>query len=337
MTVRVGLIGAGGFGNIHLEGYLKNPNCEIIALAARTKNHAKSAARKFSVNQVYFGEDGWKNMLKSEKLDAVSICTPNFLHAPMTLEALDNGIHILCEKPICINRNELEKLTQAVKRTNLIFMTSFQKRFNPLIPILKWIIEDGILGKIILVKYNFSHYGPYISWKALSEEKWFFDSNMAGGGVLLDLGVHCIDLLRYLIGEYEEINGINSNTSCIDMKDEDNCNVLFRFQNDTLGMISVSWCNYPSEVIEIYGIKGNLYVDFRSKRPVSYQPKALQKDKLIKKAHSFKSRLNNYQGKVIDHFLDAVIRKEQLHPNFEDGKKAVEFVLEAYKLIGKHQ
>jgi len=335
MTVRVGLLGAGGFGNIHLEGYLKNPNCELIAVCSRTKNHAENAAKKFSVRKVYYGENSWKTMLKSEKLDAVSICTPNYLHAPMALEALSNGIHVLCEKPIFINREELEELDNMIKATNLVFMTSFQKRFNPLIPLLKSIIDDEILGNIILVKYYFSHYGPYTSWKALSEEKWFFDSDMAGGGVLLDLGVHCIDILHYLIGDYKKIDGVNSNTSCINMKDEDNCNVLLTFQDNILGMVSVSWCNYPSEIIEIYGAKGNLRVDSRSKRPLSYQPKALKKNKLIKKAYSIKRLSSNYQDRVIDHFIDAIINNKHPSPNFEDGKKAVEFILEAYDILGK--
>ncbi|MEJ2296807.1 MAG: Gfo/Idh/MocA family oxidoreductase [Candidatus Lokiarchaeota archaeon] len=205
MPIKVGVIGAGGFGTIHLQGYSKNPNCEIVAIASRTKNHALKATQEFSVEKIYFGDDDWKKMLVSEDLDAISICTPNYLHAPMALEALNNGIHVLCEKPICINEKELEELAGANKESPPIFMTSFQKRFNPLIPLLKSILDNEVLGRLTLMKYHFSHYGPYISWKALSEERWFFDSAMAGGGVLLDLGVHCIDIMRHLIGEYNDI------------------------------------------------------------------------------------------------------------------------------------
>jgi UDP-N-acetylglucosamine 3-dehydrogenase len=335
MSLKVGVIGAGGFGTIHLQGYKKNPNCEVVAIASRTKSHALKAAKEFSIKKIYFGDDEWKRMIISEDLDAVSICTPNYLHAPMVLEAFNNGIHVLCEKPICINRKELEVLTQANKKSTLIFMTSFQKRFNPHIPSLKSIIDNEVLGRLILVKYYFSHYGPYISWKALSEEKWFFDSHMAGGGVLLDLGVHCIDNLRYLIGEYRRVDGVHSNTSCIDMKDEDNCNVLLRFQNDTLGIISVSWCNFPSEVIELYGSNGNLRIDLLSKRPISFQPKNLKKNKLIKKALTIRKYSDNYQDAVINQFINAILMNKRIHPDFEDGKKAVEFVFESYDLLQK--
>jgi predicted dehydrogenase len=199
---------------------------------------------------------------------------------------------------------------------------------------MKKVIDEMVLGKIILVRYYFSHYGPYKSWKPLSEEKWFFDSEKAGGGVLvlLDLGVHCIDILRYLVGEYEKVNGINYNTSCIDMDDEDNCNVLFRFKNGALGLISVSWCNEPSETIEVFGSKGYLKIDLGKKYSVSYGPRTIKRNKLIKKIINYKKSRNIAQYSLIDHFINCIVENKQESPNFEDGKRAVEFVLEAYSL-----
>jgi len=196
--LRVGLIGAGGFGHIHLNGYNNNKNCQLVAVAAKTYEHAKSASDKFDIPNIYI-EDEWKEMLRKEDLDIISICTPNYLHYPMTIEAIENNINILCEKPICISKDELRSIKEKLEGKNLIYFTSFQKRYNPLIPIIKDIINTKILGKLILARYYFSHYGPYKSWEAISKERWFYDSEKAGGGVLIDLGVHCIDLLRYLI------------------------------------------------------------------------------------------------------------------------------------------
>ncbi|GAH72196.1 unnamed protein product, partial [marine sediment metagenome] len=230
MTFKVGLVGAGAFGIKHLLGFSKNPDCELISIASRTEEHAKIASEKFNIPKVYAGNDSWEKMIDSEKLDVVSICTPNYLHAPIILKAIEKNCHILCEKPIAISHEELEQIEPVLNAKNLIFFTSFQKRYNPIFNLVRSAIDEGILGKITSVRYFFSHYGPYKSWKALSEEKWFFDSEKAGGGVLLDLGVHCIDILQYLLGEYDKVNGINFNTSCINMDDEDNCNVLFRFK-----------------------------------------------------------------------------------------------------------
>lgn len=330
MTLKIGIIGAGGFGSIHLSGFSKNPNCELVAIASRTEEHARAASEEFHVPKVYAGNDSWEKMSENEKLDVISICTPNYLHAPIILKAIEKNCHILCEKPIAISKEELDQIELELSSKDLIFFTSFNKRYNPIFKLLKDVIDNGILGKIILVRYYFSHYGPYKSWPARSEEKWFFDSKKAGGGVLLDLGVHCIDILRYLIGEYDNINGINFNTSCINMEEEDNCNVLFRFKNDALGLISVSWCNEPSETIDIFGTKGFIKVDLSGRNSPSFGPKNLKRNKLIKDIRKIKPPSESAQNKLIDHFINCILAKKQESPNFVDGKKAVEFVLEAY-------
>lgn len=332
MTLKIGIIGAGGFGSIHLSGFSKNSDCELVAIASRTEEHARAASEEYLIPKVYAGNDSWEKMLDNEKLDIVSICTPNYLHAPIILKAIEKNCHILCEKPIAISKEELDQIELELSSKDLIFFTSFQKRYNPIFKLIKDVIENGILGKIILVRYYFSHYGPYKSWNALSEEKWFFDSKKAGGGVLLDLGVHCIDILRYLIGEYDNINGITFNTSCINMKEEDNCNVLFRFKNNASGLISVSWCNEPSETIDIFGTKSFIKVDLSGRNLPSFGPESLKSNKLIKDLLDFKPTNESAQNKLIDHFINCVLTKKQEHPNFEDGKKAVEFVLDAYSL-----
>jgi predicted dehydrogenase len=77
MTLKVGLIGAGGFGTIHLLGYVRNPNCKLVAIASRTEEHARNAAERFYIPKIYGGVDSWKNMIENEELDVISICTPN--------------------------------------------------------------------------------------------------------------------------------------------------------------------------------------------------------------------------------------------------------------------
>ncbi len=332
MTLKIGLIGAGGFGTIHLLGYVRNPNCKLVAIASRTEEHARNAAERFGIPKIYGGVESWKEMIENEELDVISICTPNYLHALTVLKAIDKNLHILCEKPIAISHKELSEIESKLKNKKLIFFTSFQKRYNPIFPLIKKVVDEMVLGKIILVRYYFSHYGPYKSWKPLSKEKWFFDSEKAGGGVLLDLGVHCIDILRYLIGEYDKVNGINYNTSCINMSNEDNCNVLFRFKNDALGLISVSWCNEPSETIEVFGSKGYLKIDLGKKYSVSYGPRTIKRNELIKRFINYKRSGDIAQYHLIDHFINCIAKNKQESPNFEDGKKAVEFVLEAYSL-----
>jgi len=328
--LNVAVLGSGAFGNIHVEGYLNNPNCKVVAIACRTENHAMESANKYKIPKSYFGSKGWQDLLDKEDLDIVSICSPNYLHAPMILESIEKNVHILCEKPICISFSELTNIEEKLTK-NKIFFTSFQKRYNSLFPLIKQIIDNKVLGEITLAKYHFSHYGPYKSWSAISDEKWFFDSEKAGGGVLLDLGVHCIDILRYLLGDYKKVEGINYNTSCIAMEEEDNCNVIFRFKNDSLAIISVSWCNQPSEILELIGTKGNLRINLMRNK-ITIRPITIKNQQDIRQLVQNRSSSKNTQHLLIDHFINCILQKKQESPNFEDGKRAVEFVLDAYSL-----
>jgi predicted dehydrogenase len=330
MTLKVGLVGAGGFGTIHLQGFSKNPNCELVAIASRTEEHAIKLSKEFNIPKFYAGNNSWEQMINNEALDVISICTPNYLHAPIVLKAIEKGCHILCEKPIAISREELIQMELELNEKNLIFFTSFQKRYKQLFKLIKKVLDEQILGRITLVRYYFSHYGPYKSWKALSDEKWFFDSEKAGGGVLLDLGVHCIDILRYLLGDYDHIEGATFNTTCIDMEDEDNCSVLFRFKNGEPGITSVSWCNEPSETIDIFGTEGYIKVNLSGEKLSTFGPITLKRKEAIKKLLDYRSTNESTQNKLIDHFINCVQTKKQESPNFFDGKRAVEFVLDAY-------
>jgi predicted dehydrogenase len=325
------LIGAGAIGEVHLNGFKHNKDCNLVAIASRTEEHVLSFAKKFNIPKTYV-EDAWKDMLKDENLDIVSICTPNYLHYPMILKSIENNIHILCEKPICISQKELNSVENQLLKKELVFFTAFHKRYVSIFPIIKSIIDNDELGKITLARYMFTHLGPYKSHKALSKEKWFFDSEKAGGGVFLDLGVHSIDIFRYLIGDYKNIEGINYNTSCIDMKDEDNCNVLFRFQNNALGIISASWCTPPTEFIEIFGTKGSISIDLVSNNLFNYKPENLKKNSFINEAinHKLSDIVPHYS--LIDHFVQCILQNKDESPNFDDGKRAVEFILEAYSL-----
>ena len=333
MKLRVGVVGAGGFGNIHLSGYNKNINCQIVAVASGTEKSARLASEKYNIPNVFWG-DNWKVMLEKEDLDIVSICSPNNLHAEMTIEAINHNCNILCEKPIAISYKELNSIEGALKDRALIYFSSFQKRYIPFLSDVKFIIDNGVIGNVNIIRHTFTHLGPYTSWRPLSNDKWFFNAQKAGGGVLMDLGVHSIDLLRYIIGEFSNVEGYSFNTSCKDIVNEDNCTVLVRFQNKVLGVITVSWCNEPLDILEIFGTKGMLRIDLHSPEPLSYKPNALKRDQYIKE--SLKKKYDtNYLGQhlLIDHFVNCVVNKKQEHPDFTDGKRAVEFVLEAYSKI----
>jgi len=116
------------------------------------------------------------------------------------------------------------------------------------------------------------------------------------------------------------------------MEDEDNCSVLFRFKNDATGLISVSWCNEPLETIDLFGTKGFIKLDLSGRNPPSFGPKKMKRNNVINFFLEINPPIESTQNKLIDHFIDCIQTKKQENPNFEDGKKAVEFVLDAYSL-----
>jgi len=133
-------------------GYSKNPNCEIVAIASRTVEHAKVVSERFNIPNVYDGGESWKNLLDKEELDIISVCTPNYLHAPIVLKAIEKDCNILCEKPIAISREELSQIEKKLKNKDLIFFTSFQKRYNPVFKLFKDIIKDNVKNGFLTPK-----------------------------------------------------------------------------------------------------------------------------------------------------------------------------------------
>lgn len=330
-ALKVGVIGAGAIGEVHLEGFHKNQNCKITAIASRTEEHASEFAKRFNIPSVYSGND-WKEMLKECDLDLVSICSPNYLHFPMIMRALDNDIHILCEKPICISKNELESVEKELNKRDLLFFTAFHKRRIPIYNQIKQIVEKGLLGKISIARHTFGHLGPYISHNARSKERWFFDSNLAGGGVALDLGVHSFDILRYILGEIKSIDGYNSKTNCIEMVHEDTASMIYTFQNNALGVINVSWCCSPIEYLELFGTNGSIQINLESNDPPKISPNDLEGNILISPLFLRDNPHPVPHHLLINHLIECIIQKKEGGPNFEDGKKAVEFILDAYSL-----
>ncbi|MHA1325987.1 MAG: Gfo/Idh/MocA family protein [Promethearchaeota archaeon] len=330
--LKIGVLGTGGFGQVHLSCYQNNENCEIVAVASRTEKHSKMAARKFSIPYYYHGDD-WRKLFSENDLDIVSICTPNYLHAPMILEAIENEINILCEKPICISKEELNEIESHLNKKKVIFFSSFQKRYIPPIIMFKDVIEKGLLGDIRYIRYRFSHLGPYKSWRPISEEKWFYDIDKAGGGVLIDLGVYCIDLIRFLFGDYKNLIFSMKESQCYKIEGEDSAFVIFKVDDNITGEIDVSWCFGPLEYITLMGNKGWMILEFVPKYQVFYHfywKKKLAKNKLIQKMVKWTPTSRNYQQQLINHFVNCVINGTQEHPDFIDGKRAVEFVLDAY-------
>jgi predicted dehydrogenase len=190
MTTRIAVIGVGSIATQHLLSYQKNPQAELVAVCDIDRTRAKAQADKFGVPKA---TDVVDEILADDGVDAVSICVPNFLHAKFAEAALRAGKDVLVEKPMSVNVAEAEALVQATKETGQALQIGYVRRFAPNALVTKRFLDEGEFGDIYAARAT-------IIRAAGNPGGWFGDVAVSGGGPLIDLGVHIIDLCWYLMG-----------------------------------------------------------------------------------------------------------------------------------------
>ena len=191
--MKMAIIGAGGIANaVHAPAYEKIEQVQIIAVCDIVLERAKKLAKRLGADFVC---TDYRDILKLEGLEAVDICTPNYLHSIIAVEALTHGIHVFCEKPDAINVREAEKMKHAAEKSGKTLMVMRNNRYRAFASYLKNYIEDGKMGDI---------YASRCGWQRRrgipGKGGWFTTKAQSGGGPLIDLGVHMIDLAIWLMG-----------------------------------------------------------------------------------------------------------------------------------------
>jgi predicted dehydrogenase len=186
------VIGA-GIGALHLAGYTKLPQVEVVALAGLDDDRVRRVAAEYRVPTTY---REYSDLLADKTIDAVSICLPNALHAPVSIAALEAGKHVLIEKPLARHVAEGQAMLAAAAATGKVMMIAFNHRYRGDVQWVKRYIETGALGTIYYAK---AHWMRRSGIPLLGS--WFVSKELAGGGPLIDLGVHVLDIAMYLMGE----------------------------------------------------------------------------------------------------------------------------------------
>jgi predicted dehydrogenase len=188
----VGIIGA-GVGAAHVKAYSQLANVEVVALAGLDDDRVRLVAETYNVPRTF---RDYQDLLAIPEIDAVSICLPNALHAPVTIAALEHGKHVLVEKPLARSVAEGRAMIAAAEQHKRILMVAFNYRFRGDVQWLKHYIDSGALGEIYYAK---AHWMRRAGIPRLGS--WFVSKEQAGGGPLIDLGVHVLDMAMYLMGE----------------------------------------------------------------------------------------------------------------------------------------
>jgi len=199
--LRVGLIGCGGISAVHLDGWKRlKPTAQIVAVAdpieERRNRRGEEAGVPANMRFPYL-----EDMLKAGvQVDAIDICTPNGFHAPISIAALNAGIHVLCEKPLAKDPGEVRDMIAAKNRSGKILMTAQHMRFQDNSVHLKDYVKDGKLGEVYYARAHF------MRRRFLPPRPGFLDKAISGGGPTIDIGVHILDLTLHLMGHPEPVS-----------------------------------------------------------------------------------------------------------------------------------
>lgn len=204
--IKIAIIGCGGIANTHANQYAKlTDEFEIVAACDIISEKAEAYAKKHGVSKTFVN---YKDVLDIPELDAIDICTPNYLHSIIAVDALNKGINVLCEKPDAVSVKEAEKMKAAADKNGKLLMVIRNNRFLVQSQYLKKYIEEGNFGKI---------YAGRCGWQRRrgipGKGGWFTTKEQSGGGPLIDLGVHMIDLTMWLMGNPTPI-AVSGNTYC---------------------------------------------------------------------------------------------------------------------------
>ncbi|MDH5770130.1 MAG: Gfo/Idh/MocA family oxidoreductase [Candidatus Bathyarchaeota archaeon] len=330
MQVRVGVIGAGAVADItHLPAYHEMPEAELIAVCDINEERAKLMAKKYDAEAWY---TDYLKLLQRADIDAVSICTPNYLHCDQTVAAAKHGKHVLVEKPMATTLEECDKMIDACKKANVKLMVGANPRFDPQNQQIKEILDRGFIGRILQIKYHAAYGGPLVFWPAVSD--WFFDESKVGGGCIQDFGTHIIDLFRWFAGDVSSVFAIGG-TLQKNIETEDNAILLLTFKRGGIGEIDISWTYKGWDMsAEIIGSEGAIFVR-EPHSPISiYTEKAglnISEAMIQPQFRLDVAQMMASQKSKIKHFVMSIIEDKRPLVEGRDGKAALEVVLAAYE------
>lgn len=326
--LRVGVIGCGSIArHRHLPEYAANPNVELVAVCDNNAERALEIGEKYGVPSY----TSFVELLRNAEVDAVSVCTPNYLHAPISNAALLAGVHVLCEKPMATSEEEAKSMIETAKNSGKKLMIAHNQRFVASHQKARQLIQSGEVGKIYSFRTAFGHGGPE-GWSVEGKEGWFFQKDKAFVGAMGDLGVHKTDLLRYILGEEIVEVGAFVETSAKEFATVDDTAVcVLKTESGIIGTLAASWSYVSKEDNStiIYGENvilrleddptNSLVVQYKNGDVVNYQLGKIQSN----------DEGGQSSSHVIDLFVDAVLNDREVAVSGEEGMKSLGVILAA--------
>ncbi len=329
--VQAAVVGLGWPGMQHLKGYIADSRSEVIAVCDLDKIHAEEVASEYKIQNVYTNH---LEMLENTDIDAVSVCLPNFLHAPISIDALNAGKHVLCEKPPARSAQEAKAMADAATENGKTLMYALVQRFGGNAQRLKQLVTAGELGDIYFGK------AAYVRRRGIpiGKEGWFVDKERSGGGALIDIGVHALDCIWWLMNSprpVEVMGAVYSHFGHLVPDDvkydvDDGTFAQIHFENGATIILETTWAlNLPGDnYIKVAGTKAGATLN-----PFTLYTE--EDGKEIDKPLNA-PRINGFDEEV-KHFVGCIVEGEEPISSAEQGIMLMQMLDGIYESAEKGQ
>jgi predicted dehydrogenase len=326
--VRFGLLGTGVIiRDYHLPCLSGNPRAEVAALGNQRPESLERLAKRCGIGKTY---TDFTKMARDETVDAVIIGLPNYLHAPVSIEMLEAGKHVLCEKPMARTVAEAEAMGKAAESAGRVLMIGHMWRYDREVRWLRGVMDAGFLGTIFKIKAHAVSTDPELPGR----QSWFLNKKYAGGGAFADMGIHAVDLISFLfhdrikpVSVYARGGNFFQNADV-----EDTADAVIQYENGLSVMIEAGWYHNhfdgPEGSVQVFGSEGyartfptemhcNVSGQWGRYEP-QMPPRAQQCD------------LPMYEAQL-NRFIDCVQDKAQPEPDARQGRRSVVILEAAYR------
>lgn len=300
--IRYGIVGFGLFAERAIAPAIKaSPNSELVAIQKRSLSAAKEKAKEYDIPLAF---DSVEKLAAHPEVDAVFIVSANVVHCSETIAAAQAGKHVLVEKPMAMNATEAKRMIEACKAANVKLMVGHMLRFSPLVRKMKKIVQSGMLGEIIFANAEFMYDAR------LSPRSWLFDMKLAGGGPLFDIGVHCLDTLRFALQDEVTVTKSVLLPQPTETHTEHSAKLALQFSRGALGSIYCSFdAPFRRTFVEIIGTQGSVSAsDFTHNNAIVPLTVNLCKDGKKEKTEIEEIEIPNMYEEEVTSFSESILK-----------------------------
>ncbi len=333
--VKAGLLGSQFVTTIHAESLKTVPDAEILAVASPTEGHAREFAEQHGIPNHF---TDYRKILEMDEIDMIALGIPNDLHCQATVDAAAAGKHVVCEKPMCLNLDEADRMIDACEKANVKLMYAEELCFAPKYVRLKQLLDEGALGDPTLIKQSEKHDGPHAPH--------FWDVDRSGGGVCMDMGCHAIEFFRWMLGK-PEIRSVYAHMSTSVHADktrgDDNGIIILEFENGCAAVAEESWTKLGGmdDRAEVHGSKGVAYANLLQGNSIltysdsGYGYAVEKSGGTTGWSFTMYEEIWNYGfPQEFAHFVDCVKNDKEPIETGHDGREVLEVLFAAYKSAG---